>query len=97
MNEPGNLFRQFPHSLGTLEKKLSKSSSLQWVIVLLKDLHVGSDPLLDKDRKERCRQAAYETDDPASIHPNVRKQWLECRVGRWGSGNLLDGGWDGRL
>ena len=97
MNEPGDLFRQLPHSVGTVEKKLSKSSCLQWVIVPLKDLLIGLNPLLDKDRKERCRQTAYKTDDPQSIHPNVRKQWAECRVGRWRSGNLLGGKWDRRL
>ena len=64
MNEPGDLFLKLPHSLRTLKVKLSKSCPFQWVIVPLKDLHVGLNPLLDKDRKERCRQTAYETDDP---------------------------------
>ena len=52
MNEPGDLVRQLPHSLGTLEEKLPKSRSLQWVIVLLEDLHVGPNPLLNKNCKE---------------------------------------------
>src|ERR1700761_2350265 len=100
MNEPGDLIRQLPHSCGALEIKLSKSRSPQWVVVSLKDLHIRSDPLLNKNCKERRRQTAYETDDPASVYPNVRKQWCECRVGWRGGGwdgNLLGGGWNGRL
>ena len=81
---------QHLHSLGTFEIELSKSRSLQWVIVPLEDLQIGSNPLLNEDCQESCRQAAYEADRPASVYSNNGRRWGDCRIRRWGGrdGNL---------
>jgi hypothetical protein len=58
---------------------------------MLEDVHVGPNPLLDKNCKERCRQTAYETGDQVNVHSDVRKRRSERRIWRWGVE------WDGNL
>jgi hypothetical protein len=60
---------------------LSESGTLQRVAISLKNVHVITNPLLDKDRKECCGETEDEGHEPENVYANVRSGWLESREG----------------
>src|SRR5579863_8107421 len=75
-------------SLRTLIQVLSNPGTLQRVTVSLEDMHIISDPLLDKNSKECRRKTECEGHEPKRIHAEIRRGWIESRErGRRGSRN----------
>jgi len=74
---------------------LPETGSLQRVVVPLVDLHVVTNPLLNKQREECCHQTQDESHEPKRVFENVGGQWYESRVRRWRGGGDRDLGSDG--
>ena len=75
---------------------LSKPGTLQRVTVPLEDVHVITNPLLDKGGKECCGETEYEGHEPENVYANVGFQWVESgergRRSGWDGNPWDDGG-----
>ena len=59
------------------------------------DLHVVTNPLLNKQCEECCHETKDEGHEPQRVYENVGGGWYESRVGRWRGGGDRDLGSDG--
>ena len=69
-------------SLAAFVQVLPNPSTLQRVAISLEDMHVISNPLLDKGCEECCGKAEDEGHEPKGIHTDIGCRWVESGESR---------------